>query len=155
MFLNNCCLNILIFSLIVCNCYIIVFSLVDKRAGFLTRMSWVLIPFQSIFFFLQFFFFSFSFFLNNLGVFLGSNIALPPPPDYFIFLTIVQYLYVHCTIPPILGSHHPYPTSPLIPNLTTNQPPRNPLIHPDHPDWTRTRTPPPTRPSNIFFAFSQ
>ena len=28
-FLNKCCLNIVLFSLIFCNCYIIVFSLVD------------------------------------------------------------------------------------------------------------------------------
>ena len=31
--LNKCCLNIVLFSLIFCNCYIIVFSLVDFKRG--------------------------------------------------------------------------------------------------------------------------
>ena len=30
-FFNKCCLNIVLFSLIFCNCYIIVFSLVDFK----------------------------------------------------------------------------------------------------------------------------
>ena len=49
-FLNNCCLNIVLFSLIFCNCYNSV-----KPSGFLTMRSWVLIPARSIFFFLLFF----------------------------------------------------------------------------------------------------
>ena len=32
-FFNKCCLNIVLFSLIFCNCYIIVFSLVDFKPG--------------------------------------------------------------------------------------------------------------------------
>ena len=63
---------------------------------------------------------------------MGSNIAPPPPPPptFFHFLNIVQYLFVHCTIPFILGSHPPYPTSPPTPNIA----------------FTSTLTPPPHQP---------
>ena len=65
----------------------------------------------------------------------------------FNFLNIVQYLFVHCTIPSILGSHLPYPTSPPTPNIAftstlTHQP--DPPPPPTHP-----LSPPP--PKNIFF----
>ena len=55
-FFNNCCLNIVIFSLIFCNCFNSV-SLVDKRAGF---FNWEVVGSNpgSV----KFFSFSFSFF---------------------------------------------------------------------------------------------
>ena len=70
---------------LVCNCYIIVFSLVDFKPGgrgFKSRLC-------QFFFFLLFF--SFSFFEYIESVF-GSNIAPPPPPPhiFFYFLNIVQ-----------------------------------------------------------------
>ena len=55
-FLNKCCLNIVLFSLIFCNCYIIVFSLVDFKPGgrgFKSRLC------QFFFFFTSFFLFLF------------------------------------------------------------------------------------------------
>ena len=115
-FFNKCCLNIVLFSLIFCNCYIIVFSLVDFKPGgrgFKSRLC------QKKFFF-NFFF---SFFKNIESV-LGSNIAppLPPPPTFFHFLNIVQYLFVHCTIPSILGSHPHTPHHPLPPTLRSHPP---------------------------------
>ena len=51
-----------------------------------------------------------------------------------IILNILQYLYVHITIPSILRLHTQYCTSPTTPNLATNW---NPL------------------PPNFFFSFSQ
>ena len=59
-FLNKCCLNIVLFSLIFCNCYIIVFSLVDFKPGgrgFKSRLYQIF-----FFFFFLLFFSSFSFF---------------------------------------------------------------------------------------------
>ena len=106
---------------------------------------------------------------------------LPLPPHCFHFLNIVQYLYVHCTIPSILGSHPPYPTSPPTPNIvftsTLTPPPHQPEIffceffqklqffihiHPDPPNPTPPPlthppspspdpTPPPPPPPNFFF----
>ena len=76
------------------------------------------------FFFFFYFFFSFSFFKYIESV-LGSNIAPPPPPPpstFFHFLNIVQYLFVHCTKPSILGLHPPYPTSPQPPTLRSHPP---------------------------------
>ena len=57
-FFNKCCLNIVLFSLIFCNCYIIhvVFSLVDFKPGgrgFKSRLC------QFLFFFYFFFLFLF------------------------------------------------------------------------------------------------
>ena len=70
-FFNKCCLNIVLFSLIFCNCYIIVFSLVDFKPGGLS------------FFFFTFFFF---FFFEYIESVFGSNIAPPPPPaTFFLF----------------------------------------------------------------------
>ena len=148
-FFNKCCLNIVLFSLIFCNCYIIVFSLVDfkpRGRGFKSRLC------QTFFFFFFFtFFFSFSFFKYKESV-LGSNIAPPPPPHtFFHFLNIVQYLLVHCTIPSILGSHPPYPTSPPTPNIafTSTLTPAPPTPPPPNP--LRYRPPPPDPPPNFFF----
>ena len=70
---------------------------------------------------------------------MGSNNAPPPPPTltFFHFLNIVQYLFVHCTIPSILGSHPPYPTSPPTPNIaftsTLTPPNQTPPKPPDPP----------------------
>ena len=82
------------------------------------------------------------FFLNTLRVFWVQ--ILPLPHTLFNCLSIVQYLFVHCTIPSILGSHLPYPTSPPTPNIATSHPlplyqppPRAPYPRPD-------LTPPPT-----------
>ena len=61
-FLNKCCLNIVLFSLIFCNCYRIVFSLVDFKPGgrgFKSRLCQKKIIFFLFFFFT--FFPSFSF----------------------------------------------------------------------------------------------
>ena len=70
----------------------------------------------------------------------------PPPTHFFNFLYIVQYLFVHCTIPSILGSHPQYPTSPPTPNIAFTFTP----TPPHQPD------PPPPTPSKIFFFdFSQ
>ena len=124
-FLNKCCLNIVLFSLIFCNCYIIVFSLVDFKPGGRGLKSR-----------LCHFFFFFLFFEYIESV-LGSNIAPPPPPShiFFYFLNIVQYLFVPCTIPSTLGSHPPYPLSPPTPKIAFT----SILTHPPHqPD------PPPT-----------
>ena len=117
-FFNKCCLNIVLFSLIFCNCYIIVLSLVDFKPGGRGFKSRLL----SIFFFLFFFnFFFFSFFEYIESVF-GSNIAPPPPHIFFIFLILyntfmylVQYLLLlvhiphtpHHPLPPTLRSHPP------------------------------------------------
>ena len=150
----------MLFSLIFCNCYIIVFSLVDFKPGgrgFKSRLC------QTFFFFFFTFFFSFSFFKYKESV-LSSNIAPPPPPHtFFHFLNIVQYLLVHCTIPSILGSHPPYPTSPPTPNIAftstlTPAPPTPPP--PPHLTPSTTDPPPPPPPpdppppkKNIFFFF--
>ena len=106
-FLNKCCLNIVLFSLIFCNCYIIVFSLVDFKPGgrgFKSRLC-------------QFFFINFSSFLffKYIESVFDSNIPPPPPPTFFFiflilyntFLYLVQYLLllVHNPIPHIT----PYP----------------------------------------------
>ena len=82
-------------------------------------------------------------------------LPLPPPPHKFSnFLNIVQYLFVHCTKPSILGSHPPYPQhcvhipDPPQPNPPT-QPPRHPLFfflnfHKNfNSSFTSTLTPPP------------
>ena len=147
----------MLFSLIFCNCYIIVFSLVDFKPGgrgFKSRLC------QTFFFFFLLFFSLFLFFKYKESV-LGSNIAPPPPPHtFFHFLNIVQYLLVHCTIPSILGSHPPYPTSPPTPNIAftstlTPAPPTPP------PHLTPSATEPPPSPDplppkkNYFFEFSQ
>ena len=84
---------------------------------------------------------------------MGSNIAPPPPPHtFFHFLNIVQYLLVHCTIPSILGSHPPYPTSPPTPNIaftsTLTPPHLTPSATETHP-LPPHRTPPPKK--KIFF----
>ena len=142
---NKCCLNIVLFSLIFCNCYIIVFSLVDFKPGgrgFKSRLC-------HFFYFLFLLFFSFSF-LNTYSVF-GSNIA-PPPTHFFYFLNIVQYLFVPCTIPSILGSHPRYTTSPSTTNIaftsTLTHPPHQPHPPPDHPP-----TPPPKKKKKYYFFF--
>ena len=115
-----------------CNCYI------DsvQPSGFQTRRSWVLIPALSIFFF----------FLKYIESVLGSNIAPPLPPHFFIifilyntFLYIVQYLLFLVHIPHT--PHHPYPQH---------------CVH-IHPDPAPTRPPfhltpsPPDPPPPIFF----
>ena len=108
-FLNKCCLNIVLFSLIFCNCYIIVFSLVDFKpggCGFKSRLCH--------FFFFYFFLFFFFFFEYIESVF-GSNIAPPPPTHIFFiflilyntFLYLVQYLLLFVHIPHT--PHHPLP----------------------------------------------
>ena len=87
-FFNKCCLNIVLFSLIFCNCYIIVFSLVDFKPGgrgFKSRLCQ-----KNFFFFFSNFFFSFSFFEYIESVF-GSNIAPPPPPPHIFFIFLILY----------------------------------------------------------------
>ena len=77
---------------------------------------------------------------------------LPHPPTLFHFLNIVQYLFVHCTKPSILGSYPPYPTSSPIPNIaftSTLTPP--PPTRPPPPHLTQ----PPPPPIFFFFEFSQ
>ena len=54
-FFNKCCLNIVLFSLIFCNCYIIVFSLVDFKPGGRGFKNPGSVK-KNIFFFLTFFF---------------------------------------------------------------------------------------------------
>ena len=140
----------MLFSLIFCNCYIIVFSLVDFKPGgrgFKSRLC------QTFFFFFFFLlFFSLFLFFKYKESVLGSNIAPPPPPHtFFHFLNIVQYLLVHCTIPSILGSHPPYPTSPPTPNiaftstLTPAPPTPPPHLTPSATDPPPHRTPPPKK----------
>ena len=77
---------------------------------------------------------SFSF-LNTKRVFWVQILPIPLPPTFFHFLNIVQYLFVYCTIPSILGSHPPYPTSPPYPNIAFTS-----TLTPHRPD------PPPTDP---------
>ena len=116
-FFNKCCLNIVLFSLIFCNCYIIVFSLVDFKPGgrgFQSRLCQFFL--KKIF---KFFFFFFFEYIESVS---GSNIAPPPPHIFFYFLNIVQYLFVPCTIPSNFGSNPRYPTSPLPPTLHSHPP---------------------------------
>ena len=117
--------------------------MVDKRAGFYTPEVVGSNPGSGIFYY---------FFFKYIESIFGSNIA-PPQHIFFIFPYIVQYLYVHCTIPSILGSHLPYPTSPPTLNIATNQPP------PPRPTPTPTLDlhprPDLTLLSRLFFAFSQ
>ena len=89
-------------------------------------------------------FFFFLFFFESV---LGSNITPPPSPGFFFILNIVQYLYVHCTIPSILGSHPHTPHHPLS-NITITpfhqpyyQPTPSPLPPANFRDGTRTPTP--------------
>ena len=127
-FFNKCCLNIVLFSLIFCNCYIIVFSLVDFKPGgrgFQSRLC------QIFFFFFFFFFYIFFFFFFEYiesFFFWFKNCPSPPPPHFFYFLNIVQYLFVPCTIPSPLGSYPPYHTSPPTPNIAFT----STLTHPPH-----------------------
>ena len=81
---------------------------------------------------------------------MGSNIAPSPSPHptFFHFLNIVQYFFVHCTIPSILGSHPPYPTSPHPQHCVHIHPdprPTNPTPHltPSATDPPPHRIPPP------------
>ena len=107
----------------------------------------------SVNFFFSFFYF-FSFFLKYI---LHRECFrfkyCPPPPTFFHFL-IVQYLFVHCTIPSILESHRPYPTSPPTPNIafTTTLTPHQPNPPPDplNSSFTSTLTPPQPYPHQIF-----
>ena len=112
-----------------------------------------------IFFLFFFFFFSFSFFKYIESV-LGSNIAPSPSPHptFFHFLDIVQYLFVHCTIPSILGSHPPYPTSPLPPTLRSHPPFHknfNSSFSSDLTPQPHPPDPPPPPQFFFFFEFSQ
>ena len=83
------------------------FSLVDKRAGFSINPKVVGSNPGSVNFPPPRFFFK-----KYIESVLGSN-----PPHFFNFLNVVQYLFVHCTVPSILGLHPPYPTSPPTPNI--------------------------------------
>ena len=112
------------------------FSLVDKRAGFSNPDVVGSNPGSVIFFF------------KYIESGLGSNIASPRPPHFFNLFNIVQYLFVHCTIPPIYGSHphtphHPLPTK-LLP--TNPLPIDLPSLEPHNP--RPDLTPPP-----FFFNF--
>ena len=147
-FFNKCCLNIVLFSLIFCNCYIIVFSLVDFKpggCGFKSRLC------QKKFLFFFFTFFSFSFFEYIESVF-GSNIAPPPPPPphFFIFLILyntfmylVQYLLLLVHIPHT--PHHPLP--PTLQHCVHIHP--SPTTQPTRPHPTPPDPDPP--PSKFFF----
>ena len=100
----------------------------------ITRRSRVLIPART-----NFFLIFFLLFFKYIESILVSNIA-PLPSHFLNFLNIVQYLYVHCTRPSILGSHPSYTTSPPTHNIATNQtPPPRPTPTP--------RAPPPPPPS--------
>ena len=93
-------------------------------------------PTPNIAFTFFYIFFLLFFFLKYIESVLGSNIAPPSPlPHFFNFLNIVQYLFVQCTIPSILGLHHPYPTSPPTPNIA----------------FPSTLTPPSPPPPRFFF----
>ena len=129
-----------------CNCYIIVFSLVDFKLGgrgFKSRLCQFF-----FFFFLLFFFF---FFFEYIESVFGSDIAPPPPHIFFYFLNIVQYLYVPCTIPSTLGSHPPYPTSPPTPNIAFTSTLAHPPHQPDPPHLTPPPPPPPQKKNFFFF----
>ena len=150
----------MLFTLIFCNCYIIVFSLVDFKPGgrgFKSRLC------QTFFFFLLFF--SLFLFLNTKRVFWVQNRPSPSPHTFFHFLNIVQYLLVHCTIPSILDSHPPPTDPPPTPPppifflfflnfhknfsssfTSTLTPHPDPTPPPTHPP-----TPPPTPPPKFFF----
>ena len=143
----------MLFSLIFCNCYyIIVFSLVDFKPGgrgFKSRLC------QTFFFFFFFyFFFPFFFFLIQRECFGFKYRPSPSPHTFFHFLNIVQYLLVHRTIPSILGSHPPYPTSPPTPNIAfTSTLTPAPPTPPPHLTPSATDPPPPHRtpPQKKFF----
>ena len=71
--MNKCCLNIVLFSLIFCNCYIIVFSLVDFKPGgrgFKSRLC-------QTFFFFFFLLFFFSFLAHLSRRLVGELIVYP------------------------------------------------------------------------------
>ena len=113
-----------------------------------------------LFFFFFFFllFFSLFLFLNTKKVFWVQTSPLPlPPHTFFHFLNIIQYLLVHCTIPSILGSHPPYPTSPLYPQHCVHiHPDPRPTNTPPHLTLSATDPPPPPHwtpppPKKIFF----
>ena len=119
------------------------------------------VKFFFFFFFFFFFKFFFFFFFKYIESVLGSNIAPSPSPHptFFHFLNIVQYLFVHCTIPSILGSHPHTPHHPT-PNIaftsTLNPAPPTPQTHLT-PSATDPPPPPPPDPppQNFFFEFSQ
>ena len=145
----------MLFSLIFCNCYIIVFSLVDFKPGgrgFKSRLC------QTFFFFFFFLlFFSLFLFLNTKRVFWVQISPLPlPPHTFFHFLNIVQYLLVHCTIPSILGSHPPYHPQHCV-HIHPDPRPTNPPPPPPHLTPSATDPPPPAPPPKkiYFFEFSQ
>ena len=117
------------------------FSLVDKRADFSNPEVVGSNPGS-----VNFLYFFFNFFLKNtLRVFLVQILPHPLSPHFLNFVTIVQYLFAHCTIPSILGSHPHTPHHPLPPTLL----PTNPLpidqphpIDPHHPRPDLTLHPP-------------
>ena len=119
-------------------------EVLGERAGFsiLTRRSWVLIPARSFFFIL------FCSFFNTRRVFGFKYCPSPRLTFFFKFLNIEQYLFVHCKIPSILGSHPPYPISPPNPNIVFTS-----TMSPGNPTPTLPPTPPP--PRIFFIEFSQ
>ena len=114
-------------------------SLVDKRAGFSNPEAVGSNP-GSVKKIL-------CLFLNTLRVIWVQILPLPPP-HFFNFLNIVQYLFVHCSIPYILDSHphthhHPLPLT-LLP---TNLLPIDQPLSIDHPPPPFPAGPvPPSRP---------
>ena len=58
---------------------------------------------------------------------------------FFNFPNIVKYLFVHCTIPSIIGSQPPYPTSPSTPYIAFTS-----TLTPHQPDPHLTPLPTPT-----------
>ena len=78
---------------------------------------WVQIPLQPQFFFHFFFFFFFVFFSILRWFWVKSNPLHLHSPRFIILiiLNIVQNLYLHSSMPFILGLHPPYPTSPTYP----------------------------------------
>ena len=141
---NKCCLNIVLFSLIFCNCYIIVFSLVDFKPGG-RGFKFGSVNFFFFFFFTFFFFFFFKYIESVFVQILP--LPLPPPHIFFYFLNIVQYFFVPCTIPTTLGSHPPYPTSPTTPNIAFT----STLTHPAHQPDSPPDPPPPPQKKKFFF----
>ena len=136
-FLNNCCLNIVIYSIIFCNCYNSVYP-----SGFLTRRLWELILARSIFFYFFFLFFLFK----DIESVWGSNIA-PPSPIFLNFLNIVQYLF--CTL---YNTFYSWFTSP-IPHITPYPQHCFPPPPPTNSSFTSNLTPPHPRPPPKFFFY--
>ena len=88
----------------------------------------------------------------HLEMVLGLTPCTYTPPFFMILIipNIVHNLYLHLSMPFILGLHPHTPHHPPTPNLATPPPPPQPLIrHPPPPP------PPPPAVKFFFFEFSQ